>query len=194
MAEPQRKRWTNAEVEALPYDEWRRYEVIDGELFVSTAARYEHQMTSNRISFDLTRWNDESQLGQVIPTPGVIFSESNGVTPDLVWISRDRLAGLLDAAGHFQGAPELVIEVLSPGRANERHDREVKLKLYSTYGVLEYWLLDWRKRTVAVYRRAELTGQQAAQLRLIGSLGAPDTLTSPLLPGFSVSVARIFNW
>jgi len=76
MAEPQRTRWTVADVEALPYDEWRRYEVIDGELFVSTAARYEHQMTSNRISFELTSWNDVTELGQVIPTPGVIFSQS----------------------------------------------------------------------------------------------------------------------
>jgi Uma2 family endonuclease len=188
MAEPQRKRWTNAEVAALPYDEWHRYELIDGELFVSTAARYEHQMTQHRISFDLTSWSDVRQLGQVIPTPGVIFSDASGVIPDLVWVSRERLVGMLDDAGHLQGAPELVIEVLSPGRANERRDREIKLSLYSRYGVEEYWILNWRARTVTIYRRA------GTELVLLGRLGTADVLTSPLLPGFSVSVARIFTW
>jgi Uma2 family endonuclease len=193
MAEPQRKRWTVAEVKALPYDEWRRYEVIDGELFVSTAARYEHQMTQKQIIVDLDHWNDDTRLGQVIPTPGVIFAESDGVIPDVVWVSRERLANLLDGAGHLQGAPELAVESLSPGRATERRDRQVKLRLYATYGVEEYWLVDWRKRTIAVYRRVEAEGQPARQLRLVSTLSANETLTSPMLPGFSVAVARLFT-
>jgi len=105
-----------------------------------------------------------------------------------VWVSRERLAGLLDDAGHLQGAPELVIEILSPGSTNERRDRETKLALYSRYGVVEYWLLDWRTRIILVYRRAE------SKLALVERLGAADTLTSPLLPGFNVAIARLFTW
>ncbi|HEY7063148.1 MAG TPA: Uma2 family endonuclease [Chloroflexota bacterium] len=188
MAEPLRKRWTVADVEALPYDEWRRYEIIDGELFVSIAARYEHQMTQKQIVVALDRWNGESQLGQVIPTPGVIFAISDAVIPDVVWISRERLAALLDDSGHLQGAPELMVEVLSPGRANERRDREIKLKQYSRYSVQEYWLLDWQGRTVDVYR------QSPAGMILAATLHSGDTLTSPVLPGFSAAVARLFAW
>jgi Uma2 family endonuclease len=186
MAEPQRKRWTVAEVEALPYDEWRRYEVIDGELFVSTAPHFEHQAACTKGSRALDEWNDETGLGRVFVAPGVIFSESDGVMPDVVWVSRERLAQIADSAGHLRGAPELVAEVLSPGRANERRDRETKLRLYSRYGVEEYWLLDWRTRTVVVYRRAGETLARVARL----SVG--DTLTTPLLPGFSLPLSRLF--
>jgi Uma2 family endonuclease len=80
----------------------------------------------------------------------------------------------------------LVIEVLSPGSTNERRDREVKLKLYSRRGVLEYWIVDWQARQVEVYRREELA------LRLASTLYATDPLTSPLLPGFACGIATLF--
>jgi len=76
------------------------------------------------------------------------FAEDEDVIPDLVWISRERKALAMDEQGHFQAAPELVVEVLSPGPANERCDRELKLKLYSRQGVLEYWIVAWRLRMV----------------------------------------------
>lgn len=64
-------------------------------------------------------------------------------------------------------APELIVEVLSPGTQNERRDREMKLKLYAERGVQEYWILDWRIQQLEVYRR------QAALLRLVVTLFAP---------------------
>jgi Uma2 family endonuclease len=179
-------RWTIADLEAFPEDS-QRYEIVDGELFVSRASHYEHQATCNRCAFALTDWNNRSRLGLVIPAPGVIFSEADAVIPDVVWVSRRRLALLADDAGHLQGAPELIVEVLSPGATNERRDRAAKLKLYSTQGVQEYWILDWRLQTVAVYRRQE------AQLRLVVTLGGEDVLTSPLLPGFTVPVGQLFE-
>ena len=109
----------------------------------------------------------------------MIFAHDDNVIPDLVWISRERFADIWDEGGHMRAAPELVVEVLSPGSENERRDRDVKLKLYSRRGVLEYWIVDWRLRTVEVYRREELA------LRLVATLVDGDALTSPLLPGFS---------
>jgi Uma2 family endonuclease len=185
MAEPQRRRWTVAEVEALPYDEWHRYEVIDGELFVSTAPHFEHQAACTKGSRALDEWNDRTGLGRVFVAPGVIFAESDGVMPDIVWVSRDRLSEIADSAGHLRGAPELVVEVLSAGRANERRDREIKLSLYSRYGVEEYWLLEWRTRTVTIFRRS---GQA---LDRVARLTSGDTLTTPLLPSFSLLVSRL---
>ncbi len=92
MAETRAKRWTLAEVEALPYDEWTRYEIIDGELFVSRAAGNPHQLTVNECAYALTAWNKQIRLGDVLPSPGLIFSDADAVIPDLVWVSRARRA------------------------------------------------------------------------------------------------------
>jgi Uma2 family endonuclease len=183
-------RWTVADLEALPYDEWRRYEIIDGELFVSTAPRREHQLACGFSTAELVNWNARTGLGEVLPGAVIVFTNHDGVIPDVLWVSHARLAVNLDDSGHLTGGPELVIEVLSPGAANERRDREVKLNLYSAYEVEEYWLLDWRNQTVAVFRR-DAAGVPA--LRLVATLGRDDTLTSPLLPGFGVLVARLFG-
>ncbi len=179
-------RWTVADVDALPYDEWNRYELIDGKLYVSGAPHWKHQATRAGVVTAIGNWEHETHLGHVLFAPGVIFSEWDAVIPDVVWISRTRLAAIEDNAGHLQGAPELAVEVLSPGAENTRRDREAKLKLYSSRGVQEYWIVDWRARTVAVYRR------HRAQLRLVATLNPDDTLTSPLLPGFALPVARLF--
>jgi Uma2 family endonuclease len=128
----------------------------------------------------------QTGAGEANLAPGVIFAEDDDVAPDVVWISRTRQATALGPDGHLHAAPELVIEVLSPGSTNERRDRGVKLKLYSRRGVLEYWLVNWQARQIEVYRREELT------LRLVATLYATDTLTSPLLPDFACGVATLF--
>ena len=179
-------RWTNKDLDALPHEEGTRYEIIDGELYVAKQPHYHHQYVCNEIANRLTNW---SRLGggRVIPAPGVIFSDDNGVAPDVVWLSNERLVAALAADGHFHAAPELIIEVLSPGLRNERRDRVAKLQLYSRRGVAEYWIISWRKRTIEVYRREE------GDLRLLNTLNDSDTLNSPLLPGFSCLVSSLFD-
>ena len=76
----------------------------------------------------------------------------------------------------------------TPGTANERRDREAKLKLYSTQGVQEYWLANYQLQTVEVYRR------ESAQLKLVATLLANDEITSPLLPGFRCAIQQFFSW
>lgn len=109
------------------------------------------------------------------------------MVPDLVWISRARFANIWDEGGHMRAAPDLAVEVLSPGSENERRDRNLKLKLYSTQGVKEYWIVDWRLQSVQVYRR-----EQAA-LQLATTLDGEDVLTSPLLPGFSCPLSGLWE-
>jgi Uma2 family endonuclease len=121
-----------------------------------------------------------------VPAPGVIFDEENAVAPDVVWVSTERLKWVLGEDGKLHDAPDLAVEVLSPGAANTRRDREAKLRLYSTRGVREYWIVDWQAKSLQIYRR-----EQAA-LKLVVTLLAEDELTSPLLPGFKVPVARLF--
>jgi Uma2 family endonuclease len=182
-----RTHWTVDDLDELPDDEWSRYEIINGKLFVSKSPRREHQLATNRIGVALTNWIEDTGLGEVIPGTGVIFSATNAVIPDLIWVSKARHPAIVGEDGHYYGAPELIVEVLSPGAANERRDRDAKLQLYSHFGVDEYWLLDWRTRSLDVYR------QQYGALQLVATLQADDTLESPLPPGFSVRVGWIFE-
>ncbi|MBW4494791.1 MAG: Uma2 family endonuclease [Oscillatoria princeps RMCB-10] len=182
-----RVRWTVADIDLLPASEGTRYEIIDGELYMTRAPHWRHQRTCGKIFRALDDWSESSGLGQASITAGVLFSESDNVIPDVVWASNERLAALLDEAGHLTGAPELVVEVLSPGKENEGRDREAKLKLYSSRGVQEYWIADWRLRQVQIYRR------ENAKLVLIATLLNGDEISSPLLSGFSCPVARFFG-
>jgi Uma2 family endonuclease len=181
-----RVRWTTADLELLP-DNGTRYEIIDGELFMTRAPRWKHQRTADRICAILNGWSDETKLGEATTTPGIIFSEVDNVIPDVVWASYERLEALLDETEHLTGAPELIVEVLSPGAANERRDREVKLKLYASQGVQEYWIVNRPLQQVQVYRREQGT------LKLALTLFANDEISSPLLPGFCCVVSRFFG-
>lgn len=178
-------RWKSADLEVLP-DDGKRYEIVDGDLQVSRTPSWAHQITCSNICHALYSWNEEAGLGHATAVPGLIFDDDNDVAPDVVWVSARRLAETLGPDGHLHGPPELVVEVLSPGALNERRDREAKLKLYSRRGVDEYWIADWRIRVILVYRRS------GAALELIATLGPDDTLTSPVLPGISCPVARLF--
>jgi Uma2 family endonuclease len=171
-----------------------RYEIIDGELYVSHAPHAEHQGVVDEASYALQAWRKADGLGWVVSGAGVVFSRHDGVIPDLMWFSDERLQqAMINPAtgewdGHFYAAPDLAIEVLSPGAANESRDREVKLTLYSRRGVREYWIVDRFTRTVAVYRRTT-----EAALDLAATLTDQDTLASPLLPGFALPVAQLFQ-
>jgi Uma2 family endonuclease len=180
--------WTVRDLDAMPDDGgWKRYEIIDGELFVTRAPHIRHQGAGGNIHVALEIWSRQSQLGKPFQAPGVIFTPTDAVIPDLVWISRARLANSIDEAGHLTVAPDLVVEILSPGEINEQRDREVKLKLYSLHGVQEYWIVNWQLKTLEIYRRTD------TQLQLVATLLDSDILTSPLLPGFTVPVAEIFS-
>ncbi|MEM8806728.1 MAG: Uma2 family endonuclease [Cyanobacteria bacterium P01_G01_bin.38] len=178
-------RWTTTDLELLP-ESSNRYEIIDGDLLVTRAPHWGHQKASGNTYAELRDWSIKMGLGEVAQAPGVIFSEADNVIPDVVWISKTRLATSLDEAGHLTVAPELIVEVLSPGVDNERRDRETKLKLYTSRGVQDYWILDWRLKQIEIYRR------QSGLLQLVETLFPGDTLTSPLLPGFACDVERLF--
>ncbi len=85
-------RFTSRDLERMPDVEGIRYEIIDGELFVSTAPSWEHQFTCLRAGMALQSWNDQTGLGVTTVAPGLIFAEDQDVIPDVVWVSRDRLA------------------------------------------------------------------------------------------------------
>ncbi|MBM2810023.1 MAG: hypothetical protein HW416_782 [Chloroflexi bacterium] len=180
-------RWTIADLDLFPDNDGKRYEIIGGELYVTTQPTVGHQFTCNSIGSALHTWDRQAGLGATFPAPGVIFAEDDNVAPDLVWVSRQRLRAIVREDGHLYGAPELVVEVLSPGSKNQQRDREIKLRLYSRRGVHEYWIVDWEQRQIEVHRHVE------GALMLIATFLEQDTLTSPLLPGFSSQVGDLLG-
>jgi Uma2 family endonuclease len=181
-------RFTSRDLELFPDPiNGTRYEIIDGELIVSKQPNLEHQFTNGAILTALHVWVEQTGLGRVYFTPGLILADEQDIVPDVVWISLARLAQVREPDGKLHGAPELTVEILSPGSANERRDRELKLKLYSRIGVEEYWLADWRIRAVEVYRRVE------GELHLVATLSGDDSLTSPLLPGFTLPLVKLWE-
>jgi Uma2 family endonuclease len=174
---------TIADLDSMPED-GNRYELIEGELFVSRAPSLIHQRIVFKFMLALGNYLEQNPIGKIWPGPGVIFSDFSGVIPDIIYISNQRLDKIA-SGDRVTGAPDLIIEILSPGAENERRDRQAKRQLYGKYGVKEYWIVDSQKANLQIYR--------SAKLRLTATLTKKDELTSPLLPGFNCRVRDIFQ-
>src|SRR2546428_2602917 len=99
-------RWTSADLVVLP-DDGKRYEIIDGELYMSRQPHWHHQLTCSNLCAnlcaELRAWSLTSGMGQATITPDILFSEADNVIADVVWISNERLTALMDEAGHLTG-------------------------------------------------------------------------------------------
>lgn len=179
--------WNIEDLSLIPFNESIYYEIINGELFVTRSPHRKHQQICGKIFKELDTWNESKRLGEVIIFPGIIFSDADNVSPDVIWVSHEKLQHIEDEAGHLTGAPELVIEVLSPGKENYRRDKEVKLKLYSNQGVEEYWIVDRFLKQLEVYRR------ENSKLILVATFLNNDKITSPNLPLFSCAISKFFR-
>jgi Uma2 family endonuclease len=184
MAAPIQELVTVEELELMP-DDGNRYEVIEGELFVSRAPDYAHQTIITNLILLIGDYLKGKPIGTVTPGPGVIFSKHSGVIPDLVFLLKQTKRRIL-SGGKLIGAPELAIEIISPGVENRRRDRVAKRNLYGRYGVQEYWIVDPKARTVEVYNLKQNS------LTLTKKFSATDTLTSTVLPGFSCRAEEVF--
>ena len=133
---------------ALP-DDGRRYQILDGELYVTPAPSRQHQKVSGNFFAALHAYVRRRRLGEVYAAPtDVILEDTTIVQPDILFIANDRL-GVRSARG-IDGAPTLVVEILSPSTAET--DRERKLQLYARFGIPWYLIVDPDTRTVEVYR------------------------------------------
>ena len=160
-----------------------RYELLDGELILSPSPRTAHQRTSRKILKPLDDFVIENELGEVFHAPyDVVLDNFNVVQPDILFVSNERTRIITDL--NIQGAPDLVIEILSPSTA--QRDRTQKRDLYARRGVPEYWQADTDAKSVLV-----LTLENG-EYRVAGIYTAGQTVVSPLLPGFVLSVDDIF--
>lgn len=172
-----------AEYRVLDVDDDYFYELINGELVKKSAPSPFHQRIVVRLTIALTRYIEQHQLGgEVLVAPVDVFVDDyNAPQPDVLYISPSQ-QHIVTADG-VMGAPDLVMEVLSPSSISR--DRNDKRKLYERLKVQEYWILDPNNRSIEVYALTE------AGYDIAGFAVEQGTASSDVLQGFSVTVQEI---
>ncbi len=175
---------TYEEFRQLP-DDGKRYELIHGRVHLSPAPSTRHQFVSRNLHMSLGPFVEKNHLGELLAAPlDVRLSEDTALQPDLVFVSSQRTEIILE--NFIAGAPDLVVEILSPSTA--AHDRATKLNLYAEAGVPEVWLMDPLARTVEVLK---LHGNKY----LVHAVFAGrQTLTSPQFPGWEITLDELFRF
>ena len=181
VTQKSRLKFTYEDYKQTPDD--TRYELLDGELILVPAPRVTHQMTSGSIFARLYFFVTENDLGKVFSAPtDVVLSDFNVLQPDILFISNERLHVMTEA--NIRGAPDLVIEVLSPSTA--QRDRTIKRELYAQHGVPEYWQADNDAKHVQVLTLVD------GEYEVAGIYGEGQTVVSPLLPDLRLAVDDLF--
>jgi Uma2 family endonuclease len=182
MSVPAALKFTYEDYALLPED--RRYEIVDGEPFLTPAPTTLHQIVSGRLEHVLREFLNRTGVGVMLHAPcDVVLSPHDVVQPDILIVTAQRKA--IIAEKYVAGAPDLVVEILSP--STESRDRVAKAKRYATFGVREMWLVDPATGTIEVlvnseegFRRAELYGEAMS-------------VHSEILPGLEFETAPIFR-
>jgi Uma2 family endonuclease len=165
-------------------DDGKQHELIDGEHFVTPAPHLRHQRVSQNLFVLLHAHVRENGLGQVFYAPvDVVLTPFDVVEPDLLFVATGRLAIL---GANVEGAPDLVVEILSP--STRRRDEVLKRDLYDFGGVREYWLVDIEAASIKAYRRE---GERFARPQVLTAADG-DALRSPLLPGLEIALSQVF--
>ena len=180
---PVQGQWTYDDYALLP-DDGKRYEVIRAEIYTSAPPRPLHQRVIFRLSYFLEAFLEERSSGIAFSAPiDVLLPEKLGdpVQPDILFVRSDRIHIIGET--YIEGAPDLVMEVLSP--SNPSHDRSLKYQLYEEAGVLEYWIIDPRERTIEIHVLRD------GSYILLGRFGEDESARSELLEGFAVIVGEL---
>lgn len=184
MARRSRIKFTYEDYRSLPESETKRYELLEGELVMVPSPTLYHQDVLGNLYLAISLFVRDSRLGRMFVAPcDVVLSEDTVLQPDIVFVSRERSHIMMQ--DHVRGAPDLVIEVLSPSTADR--DRRVKRGLYAQYGVKECWIVDPDRKTIEVLALGELG------FRSIAVYGEQQTLHSPVLDGLAMPLSEVFG-
>ena len=161
----------------------KRYELLNGDLFALSSPGEFHQRVSILLGSKLVQVAVENRLGKVYHAPfDVVLSNTDVVQPDLIFVSNERTDIITPA--NIQGAPDLVVEILSPSTA--ARDKTFKRNLYARHGITEYWMVDLTEKTITILRLGE------RGFEVIDTYSEGEILTSPTLQGFTLSLDDIF--
>jgi len=175
-------------VTMFPGDDGVHRELIDGEVFVTPSPANRHQTLSLRLTLALgNHLEAHTEQGTLfVARFDVVMSRFDVVEPDLLVVLGDQRDILTDK--NVQGAPGLVVEILSPG--TRKRDLTIKRQLFDREGVREYWIVDPDRNNVAVYRRGD---DGSFPLAIVLEAKNAETLTTPLLPGWELQLERLFR-
>lgn len=180
---PSQGRWSYESYSALP-DDGAHYEIIDGVLYMAPAPIPEHEQIVALLCARLVTAVYDTQLGSVMTSPDIDLGDLV-VRPDVVVVLNQNLA-IIDQK-RIIGAPDLVIEVTSPGTAAyDRSITEGKQGAYARAGIPEYWIADPATRTIEV-----LTLEDGAYTSL-GMYAGSTSIPSHVLPELSFTVQSCF--
>jgi Uma2 family endonuclease len=161
-----------------------RYQLIQGDLYMAPAPNRFHQEISRNLQFELHSYLKRNPIGKLFDAPfDVYLDEINVFQPDIIIVLNDRL-GILTEQG-ADGAPEIVIEILSP--KTRRLDLVNKKLEYARAGVKELWIIDPEPRAIMIHQFA------TDGVEKIRQVNEEDTLSTDLLPGFNLAVETIFE-
>ena len=172
---------TVSDYEELP--EGAPYQLINGELVMNPAPHFFHQQLVMRLANKFFMFVEKNSLGEIVASPvDVYLSEMEVYQPDIVYLAKERLGIIVD--GRIKGAPDIVVEVLSPSTGY--YDLSHKKNMYESSGVKEYWIVYPQEEIIEVFENVSGEFQQIARVKRQGNV------TSKLLQGFSVSLSDIF--
>jgi len=183
-----RRAWTYRDLVALPEDQLR-HELIDGEHVVTPSPGTVHQRILLNLVRHLLPYLDRSGLGRMLVAPfDVKLSLFTVVVPDIVYFTADRFARVVNEK-HATAAPDLVVEILSPG--TRRRDKGRKRAVYDREGVQEYWIVDPDARLITALRRPRAGAGLTDVITATAAGGG--VLESPLFPGLEVPLREVFR-
>jgi Uma2 family endonuclease len=161
-----------------------RYQLIQGDLYMAPAPNRFHQEISRNLQFELHSYLKRNPIGKLFDAPfDVYLDQINVFQPDIIVVLNERL-GILTEEG-AEGAPELVVEILSP--RTRRLDLVNKKKEYARAGVKELWFIDPEPRAITIHKFA------SDGVEKIRSVNEEETLSTDLLPGFNLAAKTIFE-
>jgi Uma2 family endonuclease len=176
-----RKRHTYADYEKLP--EGSSYQLIGGELVMTPAPTPYHQRISRKIEYALLQFVEANGLGEIFYAPiDIYLSNEETYQPDIIFISKERLS--IIGEKKIEGAPDLVVEILSPATAY--YDLRHKMRVYEKSGVKEYWIVDPDEKTVELYESV------GGEFSIFSKAREKGGVRSKLLPGLELDPAKIF--
>ena len=166
-------------------EDGKRHELIDGDHYVTPSPNTKHQTVSSNLHRILAGFIHNKQMGRVFAAPyNVVLSEADVLQPDLVYVSASRSTIITES--NIQGAPDLVIEILSD--STRKTDEIVKRKRYETFGVQQYWVVDPVLEAIKIYRMTDRGFARVAEL----TQEENHSLVTPLLPSLSIPIAEVF--
>jgi Uma2 family endonuclease len=170
---------THDDLLKMPEDN-RLREIIDGELIVSPSPFVVHQRILRELARLIGNYLELYPLGELFVAPlDTVLAQDQVLQPDVLYVSKERAA----IVGRWIfGAPDLAVEIISD--SSRRRDEVRKRELYEQYGVAEYWIVDPEADHVTLYRRSGSKYGEGIVVRA--------TLTTPLLPGLEIDLAKVF--